>query len=76
VYLVAAVVAAAVWAYLVRTAIGLGRDARDDPDTTAWVLTVAATIGAAVCLLAVFVLLARMRAAWTGRRRRVRGRHR
>ncbi len=74
-YLVAALAAAAAWVYLVRLAIELGRAARDDSDAMAWGLTVAATIGAAICLLLVFVLLARTRDAWAGRRRRVRGRH-
>src|SRR4051794_31207100 len=77
-HLVAAVVAAAVWAYLVRTAIELGRDARDDPSAMAWGVAVLVTLAAAVFLLLVFVLVGRMRDAWAGRRVRVRvrGKHR
>jgi hypothetical protein len=74
--LVAALAAAAAWVVLVRAAIDLGRAARDDPGAMAWGLTVVATVGAALCLLLVFVLLARTRDSWAGRRRRVRGRHR
>lgn len=76
VYLTAAVLAAAAWAYLVRLAIDLGRDARDDPTAIAWGVALLVTLGAAVCLLLVFVLLSRMRDAWAGRRVRVRGKHR
>jgi hypothetical protein len=76
VHLLGAVVAIAAWGYLVRLAIDLGRDARDDPSAMAWGVAALATLGAAICLLLVFVLLGRMRDAWAGRRRHVRGRHR
>jgi hypothetical protein len=47
------------WFYLVRAAIDFGRLARDG-DTPAWGFTVAATLGATVCLLLLFVLVSRM----------------
>jgi hypothetical protein len=51
------VLAGAAWVLLVRTAIKLGR-ASDD--VLGWGLTVAATVGATMCLLLVFALLARL----------------
>ena len=75
VYLVAAVVALAAWVLCVRAAIQLGQDARDSPGVVAWALTGLVTLGAAICLLLVFMLLARVRNSWAARRRRVRGRH-
>jgi hypothetical protein len=62
----ATLVAAAAWVLLVLQAISLGRDARNGDGTPAWVLTSAATAGAALCLLLVFALLGRARAAWRG----------
>lgn len=56
--LLGAVVGVVVWFYLVGAAIDFGRVARDGK-TIAWVFTAAATVGAAVCLLLVFVLVAR-----------------
>ena len=72
----AALVVAGAWVYLVLAAIDLGRNARDDSDTSGWVFTVIATLGAALSLLLVFLLLMRARDAWATRRPRVRGRHR
>ena len=48
--------------YLVRAAIDFGQAGRDG-QTTAWAVCGSATIGAAVCLLLVFVLVARIWAA-------------
>ncbi len=66
--LVAAVVA---WVVLVVVAIDLGRSARADGGVTRWLLTVVASVGAALCLTLVFVLLARARDSLRGG-----GRHR
>ena len=54
-----AVAAGVAWFFLVRAAIVFGRVARTG-DSTAWIFTGAATIGATACLLLLFVLLARM----------------
>ena len=56
--LVGAVVGVIAWFYLVNAAIDFGRVARNGK-AVAWVFTGAATVGAAVCLLLVFVLVAR-----------------
>ena len=53
--------AAGAWAFLVRAAIDFGQVARDGRPV-AWAVCGAATMGAAVCLLLAFVLVAR---AWT-----------
>ena len=53
--------AAGAWAFLVRAAIDFGQVARDGRPV-AWAVCGAATVGAAVCLLLAFVLVAR---AWT-----------
>ena len=74
--LLAALVVAVGWVYLVLAAIDLGRNARADSDTQGWVFTVIATLGAALSLLLVFLLLMRARDAWSTRRPRARGRHR
>jgi len=50
--------AAGAWVFLVRAAIDFGQVARDG-QAAAWAVCAAATLGAAVCLLLVFVLLAR-----------------
>lgn len=47
------------WVFLVNAAIDFGRVARRG-DAMAWVFTGAATIGATVCLLLLFVLAARL----------------
>ena len=52
--------AAGAWAFLVRAAIDFGQVARDGRPV-AWAVCAAATVGAAVCLLLAFVLVAR---AW------------
>ena len=52
--------AAGAWAFLVRAAIDFGQVARDGRPV-AWAVCGAATVGAAVCLLLAFVLVAR---AW------------
>jgi hypothetical protein len=52
-------VAAVAWFFLVGAAIDFGHTARNG-QTTAWAFTAAATLGAAVCLLLVFVLVARL----------------
>jgi hypothetical protein len=54
-----ALVSGIAWFFLVRAAIDFGRLGRGG-DTTAWVFTGAATLGATVCLLLVFVLVARL----------------
>ena len=56
--LMGVVVAAAAWFFLVRAAIDFGQVARAGR-TSAWGFCAAATVGATVCLLLVFVLLAR-----------------
>jgi hypothetical protein len=50
------------WVYLVRAAIDFGQVARDG-ESLAWLFCGAATVGATVGLLLVFVLLARI---WRG----------
>jgi hypothetical protein len=50
--------AAGAWVYLVRAAITFGQAARDGRGP-AWAVCAGATLGAAACLLLVFVLLAR-----------------
>ena len=58
-HLVGTVVAAAgAWVFLVRAAINFGQAARDGRGA-AWAVCAGATLGAAVCLLLGFVLLAR-----------------
>lgn len=57
------VAAGAAWVYLVRAAIDFGQVARDGR-VVAWGVCGAATIGAAVCLLLAFVLVARIWAAF------------
>ena len=52
--------AAVAWMFLVRAAIDFGQVARDGR-AVAWAVCAAATMGAAVCLLLAFVLVAR---AW------------
>ncbi len=56
--LLGAVGAGVAWFYLVGAAIDFGRVARSG-DSLAWTFTAAATLGATVCLLLVFVLLSR-----------------
>ena len=73
---VALVVAVVAWVALVVVAIDLGRAARVDGGTTGWLLTGAATVGAALCLTLVFVLLGRAREAYRNRVRHAPGRHR
>jgi hypothetical protein len=51
-------VAAGAWAFLVRAAIDFGQVARDGRPV-AWAVCGAATVGAAVCLLLAFTLVAR-----------------
>lgn len=50
--------AAGAWVFLVRAAIDFGQAGRNGQGL-AWVVCAAATLGAAVCLLLVFVLVAR-----------------
>jgi hypothetical protein len=57
-----AVASGAAWVFLVNAAIDFGRLARGG-DETAWLFTAAATIGAIVCLLLLFVLGARVLSA-------------
>jgi hypothetical protein len=52
------VASGAAWVFLVNAAIDFGRLARGG-DQVAWVFTAAATVGATVCLLLLFVLVAR-----------------
>jgi hypothetical protein len=68
--------ALAAWVFLVMSAIDLGRAAREAGNVAGWVFTVVVTLGAALCLLLVLVLIARIRSAWQGRARRQPGRHR
>lgn len=49
----------AAWVFLVRAAIDFGEAARDGR-SVAWAICAAATLGAAVCLMLVFALLARI----------------
>jgi hypothetical protein len=58
---VGALLAAAVWLFLVRAAIDFGQAARDGRGAAGWAMTVGAGAGATLCLLLVFVLLARVR---------------
>jgi hypothetical protein len=52
--------AGAAWVFLVRAAIDFGRAARGGGGLPGWLLTVAAAVGATMCLLLVFALLARV----------------
>jgi hypothetical protein len=56
--LLGVVASGAAWVFLVNAAIDFGRLARGG-DQVAWVFTAAATVGATVCLLLLFVLVAR-----------------
>ena len=56
--------AAGAWLFLVRAAIDFGRAARVDGEASLWLLTVGSSIGAVLCLLLAFVLVARARAGW------------
>jgi hypothetical protein len=58
---VGVLVASAAWLFLVRASITFGQLARDGRGA-AWAVCAAGTVGAAVCLLLVFVLLTRL---WT-----------
>jgi hypothetical protein len=58
---VGVVLAAAAWLFLVRAAIDFGTAARDDGGAAGWAMSVGAGLGATLCLLLVFVLLARLR---------------
>ncbi len=58
-HVVGAVLAGVAWIFLVNAAIDFGRLARVG-DQAAWVFTAAATIGATVCLLLLFVLGSRV----------------
>ena len=60
-HVVGVVLAAGAWVFLVRSAITFGQAARDGREA-AWAVCAGATLGAAVCLLLMFVLLAR---SWT-----------
>jgi TRAP-type C4-dicarboxylate transport system permease small subunit len=73
---VGTIAAGAAWVFLVVSAIQLGRAAREDASASGWAFTVAATVGAALCLLLAFVLLLRLRAVFAGRAHHQRGRHR
>ena len=72
----ALLLAVAAWVFLVKAAIDFGRTARSDGDVTDWLFTIAATVGAALCLTLVFVLLARTRDALRSRVHHEPGRHR
>ena len=73
VHLLGVVAATVAWVYLVRAAITFGQAARDGQGA-AWAVCAGATLGAAACLLLVFVLLARgwallgLRSEYTPRR--------
>jgi hypothetical protein len=67
---------AVAWGLLVVAAISFGRAARNGEGTLGWAFTIAATIGAAACLLLVFVLVAQLSHAVRGRVRHEPGRHR
>jgi hypothetical protein len=54
-----AVAAGVAWVFLVKAAIDFGRVARGG-DQAAWWFTAGATIGATLCLLLLFVLVARV----------------
>jgi hypothetical protein len=57
-HLLGGLVAGAAWLFLVRAAITFGQAGRDGRGA-AWVICGAASLGAAACLLLVFVLVAR-----------------
>ena len=61
--LAGALVAAAAWLFLVRAAIDFGRAARVDGRAVEWLLTIGTSLGAVLCLLLAFVLVARVREA-------------
>lgn len=71
----ALLVATVAWLALVVVAIDRGRSARLDGGAKDWLLTGAATVGAALCLTLVFVLLGRAREALRSRVRHAPGRH-
>lgn len=58
-HVVGVLVAAGAWVFLVRSAITFGQAARDGR-AAAWAVCAGATLGAVVCLLLMFVLLARV----------------
>lgn len=68
--------AAAAWWFLVRAAVLFGRSAVQDGAVAGWAFTGLASVGAALCLMLVFLLLARIwekrtpRGPAGGRRRR------
>jgi hypothetical protein len=71
------ILAAAAWLFLVRAAIDFGTAARDGRATAGWAMSVGAGFGATLCLLLVFVLLARLREQVApARERRPAGGHR
>lgn len=70
------VLAAVAWLLLVIGAIDFGRAARDGQGAAGWVFTVAATAGAAACLLLVFVLVAQLGRTFRERAPHEPGRHR
>ncbi|MGI9091694.1 MAG: hypothetical protein ACR2GG_11415 [Gemmatimonadaceae bacterium] len=70
------VLAGVAWLLLVIAAIDFGRAARDGQGTAGWAFTVAATAGAAACLLLVFVLVAQLGRTLRQRERYEPGRHR
>ena len=53
--------ASAAWVFLVRAAIAFGESARDGRGASGWAMTVGAGAGATLCMLLVFVLVARVR---------------
>jgi hypothetical protein len=59
-------VASAAWVFLVRAAIDFGEAASG---SAGWAMTIGAGIGATLCLLLVFVLLARLKDAVPVRQR-------
>jgi hypothetical protein len=77
VVLVAGVVlATAAWLFLVRAAIDFGTAARDGTGSAGWTMSVGVGLGATLCLLLVFVLLARLRQLVAPARERPAGGHR
>ncbi len=71
------VVAAAAWLFLVRAAIDFGRAARSGQGASGWAFMLGASLGAVVCLLLLFALVARLRAVLRSAPRRAPGgRHR
>ncbi len=66
----------AAWVFLVRAAIDFGRSARVHGSAAGWGFTVVAGVGAACCLMVVFVLLTRLGTALGSRSRHAPGRHR